>query len=321
MKFDRDDLTRLAAEHGFQVAALERVIRLGDLLAEFSRTPVLRDALLLKGGTALNLCFGPPLRLSVDLDFNYARAEGREQMLADRPQVERAIRRIAETRAYQVQASADEHAGRKLFLGYQAASGTPDRIEVDVNYLHRVPLVSPIEKTCWQPGEYPVPQARLVGMEELAAGKVCALLDRAAPRDLYDAVRLPELARQVWDTPRFRGVFVALAGTLPHPVHSYTAARLARASDAAIREQLYPMLGDGNDLPSPSGLRDAAWRAVGPLLHLTDREREFTDRLQVGELRADLLLPDDQETARRVSRHPGLRWKVQNAVKPRGGKR
>src|SRR2546427_7371006 len=91
-------------------------------------------------------------------------------MLADQPELERAIRRIAETRAYRVQASRDEHAGRKLFLGYQAASGTPDRIEVDVNYLHRVPLVSPIERTCWQPGQYPAPQARLVGMEELAAG-------------------------------------------------------------------------------------------------------------------------------------------------------
>src|SRR3989449_8392001 len=205
MKLDQDELTRLAGEHRFQVAALEKVIRLGDLLVEFSRNPLLRDGLLLKGGTALNLCFGPPLRLSVDLDFNYVRAEGRDQMLADQPELERAIRRIAETRAYRVQASRDEHAGRKLFLGYQAASGTPDRIEVDVNYLHRVPLVSPIERTCWQPGQYPAPQARLVGVEELAAGKLCALLDRAAPRDLYDAVRLPELARHVWATPRFRG--------------------------------------------------------------------------------------------------------------------
>lgn len=321
MKLDRDELTRLAAEHGFQVAALEKVIRLGDLLAEFSRNPLLRDALLLKGGTALNLCFGPPRRLSVDLDFNYARVEGREQMLADRPQVEHAIRRIADTRAYQVQVSRDEHAGRKLFLGYQAATGTADRIEVDVNYLHRVPLASPIGKTCWQPGRYAAPQARLVGMEELAAGKLCALLDRAAPRDLYDAVRLPGLAREVWDTPRFRGVFVALAGTLPHPLHSYTEARLARASDAAIREQLYPMLGGGEALPSASGLREAAWAVVAPLLRPTNGEREFTDRLQVGELRADFLFPDDEETARRVSRHPGLLWKVQNAVKPRGGKR
>jgi predicted nucleotidyltransferase component of viral defense system len=321
VKLDRDELTRLAAEHGFQVPALEKVIRLGDLLAEFSRNPLLRDGLLLKGGSALNLCFGALRRLSVNLDFNYARAEGRDEMLADRPEVERAIYRIADTRAYQVQASADEHAGRKLFLRYQAASGTPDRIEVDVNYLHRVPLATPIEKTCWQPGQYPAPQARLVGMEELAVGKLCALLDRVAPRDLYDAVGLPELARQVWAAPRFRGVFMALAGTLPHPVYSYTAVPLDRVSDAAIREQLYPMLRGGEALPSPAALRQGAWAVVEPFLRLTDREREFTDRLQVGELRAELLFPDDEQTARRVSRHPGLLWKVQNAVKPRSRNR
>ncbi len=192
---------------------------------------------------------------------------------------------------------------------------------MDVNYLHRVPLVLPIERTCWQPGQYPAPQARLVGMEELAAGKLCALLDRAAPRDLYDAVRLPELAGQVWATPRFRRVFVALAGILPHAVHSYTAARLGRASDAGIREQLNPMLGGAEALPSPSALREGAWAVVGPFLRLTDVERDFTDRLQVGDLRADLLFPDDQETARRVSRHPALLWKVQNAAKPRGASR
>lgn len=64
------------------------------MLTAFSRNPLLRDALPLKGGTALNLCFGPPLRLSVDLDFNYVRAKGREQMLADRPELELPIRRI-----------------------------------------------------------------------------------------------------------------------------------------------------------------------------------------------------------------------------------
>lgn len=89
-------------------------------------------------------------------------------------------------------------------------------------------------------------------------------------------------------------------------MHSYTAARLARASDAAIREQLYPLLGGGEARPSPAALREGAWAVVGPLLHLTDGEREFTDRLQVGDLRADLLFLDDEETAHRVARHPGL---------------
>lgn len=78
------------------------------------------------------------------------------------------------------------------------------------------------------------------------------------------------------------------------------------------------MLADGEALPSPSALRHEAWAVVGPFLHLTDAEHDFTDHLQVGDLRADLLFPDDPETASRVSRHPGLLWKVQNALMPRG---
>jgi hypothetical protein len=104
-------------------------------------------------------------------------------------------------------------------------------------------------------------------------------------------------------------------------VHSYTAARLDRVSDAVIKEQLYPMLGGAEAFPSPTALREEAWTVVEPLLRLTDSEREFTDRVQVGELRAELLFPGDQEMARRISRHPALLWKVENAAKPRRGNR
>lgn len=157
----------------------------------------------------------------------------------------------------------------------------------------------------------------MVGMEELAAGKLCALLDRLAPRDLFDAVRLPELASAVWGGARLRAVFVALAGTLPHPVHSYGRERLERASDADIAEQLYPMLSPEIEAPDGAALRNAAWAVLEPLLTLTEAEREFTDRLQLGDLRPELLSPDDGDFADRVARHPALRWKAENAARRR----
>jgi predicted nucleotidyltransferase component of viral defense system len=64
-------LERCAAETGFQVIAIEKVVRLGELAGDVAGHPVLGEALALKGGSALNLCFGPPQRLSVDLDYNY----------------------------------------------------------------------------------------------------------------------------------------------------------------------------------------------------------------------------------------------------------
>ena len=71
MTVSRQTLDRLSGETGFRPDALEKVLRLGELAADIGRQPILSAALALKGGTALNLCFGAPRRLSVDLDFNY----------------------------------------------------------------------------------------------------------------------------------------------------------------------------------------------------------------------------------------------------------
>ncbi len=71
-------LDSLAIDTGFRKETLEKVLRLGEVLADVSRHPLLFTVLALKGGTALNLCFGKPTRLSVDLDFNYVGAEDGE---------------------------------------------------------------------------------------------------------------------------------------------------------------------------------------------------------------------------------------------------
>jgi hypothetical protein len=103
----------VAAETGYRRDTLEKVIRLGELGAELTRHQLLGTVLVLKGGTALNLCFGAPPRLSVDLDFNYIGAEDRAAMLEQRPLVERAIGAVARAQGYRLQWSRAEHAGRK----------------------------------------------------------------------------------------------------------------------------------------------------------------------------------------------------------------
>jgi len=52
-------LQRYAAETGFQPGILEKVVRLGELAGDIARHPRLGEALALKGGTPLNLAFGP----------------------------------------------------------------------------------------------------------------------------------------------------------------------------------------------------------------------------------------------------------------------
>jgi predicted nucleotidyltransferase component of viral defense system len=98
MSVSRETLAAASAETGFRPETLEKVVRLGQLAHDIARQPVLSRALALKGGTALNLCFGPPRRLSVDLDLNYVASVDRARMLKDRPEIQRLIREIAEGR-------------------------------------------------------------------------------------------------------------------------------------------------------------------------------------------------------------------------------
>ncbi len=312
MRLERDHLVEMAGLSGFEADALEKVLRLGEVLHDLSRHPFLSTVLRLKGGTALNLCFGAPARLSVDLDFNYVGQTDRARMLLDRPEIETAVERLARARGYRVQRSRDEHAGRKTYLGYVSTAGTPERLQVDLNFVHRQGLAPAERRSVWQPADLPRPEVPVVGIEELCIGKLCALLGRTLPRDLFDAVRLPALAAGVWGTQRFRSLFIALAGTLDHPLHSYGKDRFERVSEETIMRHLGPML-HRREHRAADGLAERAWRVVEPLLALSPAEREYTDRVQVGDFRPELLFPEDPETAGRLSRHPALLWKVQNA--------
>lgn len=319
MSISPQRLESLAAETGFRPGTLEKVVRLGELAADIGRQPMLSRVLVLKGGTALNLGFGAPTRLSVDLDLNYVGSPERETMLRDRPVVERLIEQIGRGQGYRVQWSADEHAGRKVYLRFHSALGGADDVQIDLNFLFRVPLGEPVTRELWQPGDLARPSLRLAPFVEVAAGKLVATLGRGLPRDLYDTSRLPELDPETWSQPTLRRTFVAMAGILDRPLMDYRQDRL-RVTDQQVRDQLDPMLSGGDRVPSDE-LNARAWQVLFPLLALTNAEREYTERLQVGELRPDLLCPDDDEMAERLSRHPALLWKARNAREHAAGRR
>ena len=71
MKLSRERLLREAGATGFRPESLEKVIRLVSLLNGIFRHADLRERLVLKGGTALNLFLFEVPRLSVDIDLTY----------------------------------------------------------------------------------------------------------------------------------------------------------------------------------------------------------------------------------------------------------
>jgi predicted nucleotidyltransferase component of viral defense system len=305
-------LERSAAETGFRVSSLEKVARLGELAADIGRHPFLGSVLILKGGTALNLCFGPPTRLSVDLDFNYVGQAVREKMLGDRPLIETALVELARKRQYRVQKSAEAFAGRKFYLNYRSVLGPEERVEIDLNFIFRVPIAGIESRELWQPGELERPVVRMVGQEELFLGKLLALLERGAARDVWDAAHLSDKAGSRLTADRFRKLFIALSVVLERPLPTYSRERLERqVTEQTFTEQVVPLLNLRIDF-SAHNLIDRAWEVVGRFLALSEEERAYIESADRGYLNLELIFPDDPQEAERIVGHPAIQWKMAN---------
>jgi hypothetical protein len=91
-----------------------------------------------------------------------------------------------------------DHAGGKWRLAYTTAPGRQISIEVDVNFMLRTPLWSPVSRDSHPIGGDRTTQILTVDDHELAAGKLAALMARSASRDIFDArelLRRPGLNR------------------------------------------------------------------------------------------------------------------------------
>lgn len=296
---------------GFSEDVVEKVSRLCRLLSDIRIHPFLGPRLVLKGGTALNLFYLAAPRLSVDADLNYIGAADAATMTMERLAILAGLRTVAQGQGYRVTMGGDTHALSSCFLAYRSARGVLDSLKLEVNYMYRVPLGEPEEKKTRVAFEAPI-RFRLVSFAELLGGKLVALLDRTAPRDLYDTAMLAEVVDV--DDLFMRRVFVAMAGILPRALWEYSATRIERIENRDIETHLYPVLA-ATDRP----MREEMLAKVLPWLErwltLEAGERTFHERLNAGVVDGNLLFPQDPAMAGAVDHHPGLQWKALNAAK------
>jgi predicted nucleotidyltransferase component of viral defense system len=191
-------LQRLAGETRLPAPTLEKVLRLLDLLAAIAGDQVLASRVALKGGTALNVFQLALDRLSVDIDLNYIGGLPREAMEADRPAVEAALTAILVAQGYQVSRQPAEHAGGKWVARFGSALGGGGGLEVDLNYMAREPLFGVSAMASHPLGGVVVTGVPVLDMHEVVGGKLVALVDRRAARDLFDARRILEYPGLDW---------------------------------------------------------------------------------------------------------------------------
>lgn len=315
MRITRDRLMAESMSTGFRPEILEKVIRLLSLLEVLTTHPPLKDRLVLKGGTALNLFMLDVPRLSVDIDLNYNGSLDRKSLEEDRPLIERAVTAVCSREGYVITRSPMEHAGGKYRMRYESAVTPTGVLELDLNFMHRVPLWPVTLLDSFQIGSYSCSSIPVLDIHELAAGKFAALLSRHAARDLYDTHRLFKCANLVVE--KLRLAFV-IYGAMNRKDWRTVSSDDIGFEPVDLENHLLPVLrADAlsqvmNKRVWAQDLVEECREGLNVVLPLRDYEMEFLDCiLDQGDVRPELLTADS-EIQERIRTHPGILWKALN---------
>ncbi len=321
MRLSLQDLQAEAAATGFSPDTLDKVIRLIELLNAFRSHPFLKNRMVLKGGTALNLFVFDLPRLSVDIDLNYVGSADRKVMLAEREKVEQAIIAVCERAGFTLRRIPHAHAGGKWRLGYTNALDRSANLEIDVIFTLRVPLWPIQIRDSHTVGSYRARNIPVLDVHELAAGKLSALFSRRASRDLFDTHAL--LGLDDLDRDKLRLGFVVYGACSRRDWRTVSAEDIGY-DRKELQRQLVPVL--SRDVV-PAGEDTHRWieqlvhecrERVGLILPFEDREREFLEQVNEKGKIAPELLTEDDELAARIRQHPQLLWKVKHVREHKG---
>ncbi|HAJ26304.1 MAG TPA: nucleotidyl transferase AbiEii/AbiGii toxin family protein [Syntrophus sp. (in: bacteria)] len=314
VRISPETLVNQAEATGFRPDMLEKVGLLLQLLDAVRSHPFLKDKLVLKGGTALNLFIFDIPRLSIDIDLNYVGAADREAMLKERPKVEEALQAVFSREGFSVRRVPAEHAGGKWQLRYPSAGGQGGNLEVDVNFMFRIPLW-PVKNMNSRPvGIWQAVGIQIVDIHELAAGKLSALLSRRQARDLFDCSNIFHL--DGLDLECLRLAFIVY-GAMSRKDWRTVTPNDVDFDIADLEQRLIPTLRAAGIERLPQnhfgkGLVEDCRNLLAALLPFTEAEMEFLNRvLDKGEIEPELLT-DDVDLQNRIKKHPLLEWKAVN---------
>lgn len=316
----RERLLEEAEITGFQPYVLEKVFLLLSLLSEINRHPDLAGQFALKGGTALNLFQYNIPRLSLDIDLNFIGAADLETLKEMRPALEKAIAAICNELGLTLKALPQDHAGGKWVLSYRSSFGRPDRIELDLNFLYRVPLWPVVVKDSRQIGSFFAKEIPIVSPYELAAGKLKALMSRKASRDLFDANLLLQDGNYDYETLRlalvifgamnpkdWRTVDPSSVGFLPDELNAKLIPVLNREQSTKVKADLCAWA---------EALVKECQSNLSKFFPLTEAESEFIKLLREDGKIDPSLITADTGLQEKISAHPALLWRASKATKP-----
>lgn len=310
MQFDRIALGRQAKELGFVRDTFEKVCRLTDVLKFMERDSILKDSLALKGGTAINLTIFDLPRLSIDIDLDYSRNVSREDMLEEREQIRNHIQKYMTATGYTLSLkSKDYHALDSLVYEYINAGGVKDNLKIEINYMLRC-HVMPVSR---RKVNLPWNEERLTVLSveplEIFSAKTVALLNRAAPRDLYDMFNMQKFGLfDETEEQELRKCIMFYAAVASEKVpKEINLEEIGKISAQKIKTDLMPVLRRGERFELETAQKQVK-EYISDILLPTEEELLFWRLFSEGDYRPELLFGEGV-IADRIKTHPMAVWK------------
>lgn len=255
------------------------------------------ENLALHGGTAINLFVRNMPRLSVDVDLTYIPVEDRDTSLRNIAVILERIQARLESRMEGVSVEPRVNIG-KLFISKDNAL-----VKLEVNLVGRGTYKEPekiilCERT---QEEFDVfVEMKMVPMEQLYGGKICAAIDRQHPRDLFD---IKYLLENEGFTEKLKAGFIYCLLGSERPIYEMLNPHRLNQQEALLN-QFDGMTSDPFTYEDYERTKE---KLIGLIQgSLTQEDKKFL--IEFKELRPDWsIYPYEQ--------YPSIRWKLVNLQK------
>ncbi|MCK4641358.1 MAG: nucleotidyl transferase AbiEii/AbiGii toxin family protein [Candidatus Marinimicrobia bacterium] len=305
----RHELNDYASQTGFLINPLEKALRLINVLSTLNEHPFLCNKFVLKGGTALNLFYFNLPRLSIDIDLNYTAFLKVGEMRKDKQMIITEIESVFASE-YSVEISQDKHVLTQFFFRYRTLSGSSDMLKVEINYLHRQPILTPVKRKCRMKGTNL--EFECLDFVELSAGKIAAMLERYTSRDLFDIYQIANhLEEKHFDALKSLLLYYSI---IKRPtIFDLYQLKFDQIGQSDIKNHLIPMLSKRGFLDRESLIRKVE-DFIQPLLQLSEKQiKGISEFYRLGQINLTDLIAEDT-LCLEIAKSPALQWRVKNII-------
>jgi predicted nucleotidyltransferase component of viral defense system len=223
---------------------------------------------------------------------------------------------VLERSGYIIEREMKSHAAERYALRYTNLQGSRDRIVIDINYMYRICLTEP---ESIQPNTTFIDfdsEVLILGRDELIASKLSALLERRAPRDLYDLHKVVQ-EKLNYNESLLRKLAILFTSGKKLDFRRLNADCLQDITQRSVDEELNPLL-RVRDRASLGDMMESVEPLVLKTLNLSSKEAEFIDSLLERGNYNPTILFDNHEIIQKAQLHPLLHWKAMNVKKHKG---